>query len=149
LRAEKISEANGLFGLTTVISTVIGMGVGNWLSDVTGAFGQGKPLLSAAVLLSIAIAGLAASLVIRSVPAANPQRRFPWNAATQTWRDIRTLASHRPMLRVALGILFFWSVGTIAQLNIDQLAAEAGALNEAAKNPLLFSLVVGVGVGSV
>ncbi|MBW3598705.1 MAG: AMP-binding protein, partial [Planctomycetes bacterium] len=56
---------------------------------------------------------------------------------------------HRPMLRVALGIVFFWSVGAIAQLNIDQLAAEAGALEEAAKNPLLFSLVIGVGIGAV
>ncbi len=149
LHAEKISEANGLFGLTTVISTVIGMGLGNWLSDATGQYGQDRPWLSAVVVVGIAVVGTAFSLLIRSLPAANPARHFPWNAATQTWRDLRTLTSHRPMLRVALGILFFWSVGAIAQLNIDQLAAEAGAINEAAKNPLLFSLVVGVGVGSV
>jgi acyl-[acyl-carrier-protein]-phospholipid O-acyltransferase/long-chain-fatty-acid--[acyl-carrier-protein] ligase len=87
--------------------------------------------------------------MIRPLAVANPKRTFPWNAPVQTWRDIKTLASHAALLRVALGILFFWSVGAIAQLNIDQLAFEGGATTEAAKNPLLVSLVVGVGVGSV
>ena len=34
LKPEKISAANGLFGLTTVGATVVGMGLGNWLSDL-------------------------------------------------------------------------------------------------------------------
>jgi acyl-[acyl-carrier-protein]-phospholipid O-acyltransferase/long-chain-fatty-acid--[acyl-carrier-protein] ligase len=40
-------------------------------------------------------------------------------------------------------------VGALAQLNIDQFAAEGGALNETAKIPLLVALIAGVGVGSV
>jgi acyl-[acyl-carrier-protein]-phospholipid O-acyltransferase / long-chain-fatty-acid--[acyl-carrier-protein] ligase len=149
LKPGKISEANGLFGLTTVVSTVIGMAVGNYLSDVTGEFGRENPAPGAAVLLGVAAVGLAFSFLIRPLPIANLKRTFPWNAPQQTWRDIKTLASHAALFRVALGILFFWSVGAIAQLNIDQLAAEGGATTDAAKNPLLISLIVGVGVGSV
>jgi hypothetical protein len=42
LTANKISSANGVLGLTTVIATVVGTVVGNWLSleSVTGMHGQ-------------------------------------------------------------------------------------------------------------
>ena len=122
LRPEKISAANGLFGLTTVSATVIGMAIGSWLSLETGFRGKEQWWLSAAVLLSLAVAGYLVSVLIPKLPAASPGRRFPWNALTQTWRDLRLLASNRVLLRVALGVVFFWSVGALAQLNVDQFA---------------------------
>jgi acyl-[acyl-carrier-protein]-phospholipid O-acyltransferase/long-chain-fatty-acid--[acyl-carrier-protein] ligase len=149
LPARSISAANALFGLTTVAATVVGMGVGNWLSDVTGYRGLESLWISAVVLIGMAIAGTMVSLAIRRFPSANPERNFPWNAASRTLRDLGTLASNRALLRVALGIVFFWSVGALAQLNIDQFADEGGALYETDKVPLLFSLVLGVGIGSV
>jgi acyl-[acyl-carrier-protein]-phospholipid O-acyltransferase/long-chain-fatty-acid--[acyl-carrier-protein] ligase len=149
LRADKISAANGLFGLATVSATVIGMAIGSWLSRATGFRGKEDWWISAVVLLSIASVGLLLSLMIRQLPIADPKRRFPWDAARQTWRDLRALASNRALLRVALGVVFFWSVGALAQLNVDQFAFEGGALYETDKVPLLFALVIGVGFGSV
>jgi len=149
LKPKLISKANGLFGLATVSATVIGMGVGNWLSDVTGYRGTGNLLLSAAVLLGVAVVGTLLSLGIRRFPAADPQRPFPWNGLGQTLKDLRSLASDRPLMRVTLGIVFFWSIGALAQLNIDQFASEGGAVTDSAKVPLLFALVCGVGLGSV
>jgi acyl-[acyl-carrier-protein]-phospholipid O-acyltransferase / long-chain-fatty-acid--[acyl-carrier-protein] ligase len=149
LPPEKISAANGLFGLTTVSATVIGMAGGSWLKDASGSYGQQRWWLSAVVVLAIAVVGLGVSLFIRHLPAAAPERRFPWNAPIQTWHDLRTLASNRPLLRAALGVVFFWSVGALAQLNVDQYAAEAGGVHETDKVPLLVALVIGVGLGSV
>ena len=34
LRPSKISSANGLLGLTTVVAVALGTGIGNWLSSV-------------------------------------------------------------------------------------------------------------------
>jgi acyl-[acyl-carrier-protein]-phospholipid O-acyltransferase/long-chain-fatty-acid--[acyl-carrier-protein] ligase len=149
LHPEKISGANGLFGLATVSATVIGMVIGSTLSEVTGLKGQDRWWLSAVVLLSIAIVGLAFSLLIRRLPLANPTRKFPWDAFRQLWGDLRRLSSNLPLRRVALGIVFFWSVGALAQMNIDQFAFEGGALVETDKIPLLISLVIGVGLGSI
>jgi acyl-[acyl-carrier-protein]-phospholipid O-acyltransferase / long-chain-fatty-acid--[acyl-carrier-protein] ligase len=153
LRPERLSLANGLFGLMTVIATVVGMVAGSWLADKTGNKGMDAPWMSGAVLIGVAIAGTLTSLLIVSLPAGNPSRTFPWDFPIQTWRDLRTLASDRAMLRVALGILFFYSVGSLAQLNIDQMAQEAhGELtqgNETDKIPLLISLILGVCIGSV
>src|SRR4029079_5917393 len=44
---------------------------------------------------------------------------------------------------------FFYAVGTLAQLNIDQLADEGGALHASDKSPLLLALIAGVCAGSV
>ncbi len=149
LKSKHISAANGLIGLTTVIATVVGMGVGSWLADATGKYGTERWWLSAIVLVGLALIGWLTSLAVARLAPANPRRTFPWDALRQTIRDLRTLAASRPMLRVALGIMFFWSLGALAQLNIDQFVAEGGALKETDKVPLLLSMVVGVGVGSV
>ncbi len=145
----KISAANGLIGLTTVLATTVGAGVGMWLADATGVKGQERWWLSASVLVSIAGVGLVTSLAIEYLPVANSNRKFPWDLARQTVRDLRTLANQRAMLRVALGIMFFWSLGALFQLSIDQFAFEGGATEQSQVTPLLIALVSGVGLGSV
>lgn len=149
LKPEKISAANGVIGLTTVISTVVGTVVGLVLSDVTGDKGQAGWWISAIVLIGIAIVGWLFSLLIARLPAADPTRRVPWDAPQQTFRDLKVLAADRAILRVALGLMFFWSLGLLANLNIDQFAMEGGALRESDKAPLMIGLVFGIGFGSV
>jgi acyl-[acyl-carrier-protein]-phospholipid O-acyltransferase/long-chain-fatty-acid--[acyl-carrier-protein] ligase len=149
LRSELISKANGLFTLCTVIATVIGMVVGNRLVDLTGPKGLDRWWLSAIVLIGVAALSTLTSLPIQRMPPGNPDRRFPWDMAQQTWRDLKFLGSQLPLFRVALGISFFYAVGALAQLNIDQLADEGGAVHASAKSPLLLALIAGVCTGSV
>ena len=149
LPVEKISAANGLMGLTTVIATVIGMALGNVLADlVRGQFAAGIAA-SAAALIGCALLGTLASLWITWLPPAAPELAFPLNPLPKMAADLRELAARRPLLRVALGIVFFWSVGALAQLNIDQFAFESGATRQTQIVPLLLALVAGVGIGSV
>ena len=152
LKASKISSANGVMGLTTVGAIVVGTAIGNVLSDTMSA-GQAGGMknwwIVAAVLIGVAAIGWVASLSIVRLPVANPKRRFPWRAPQQTLRDLGQLASDRPMLRVALGIAFFWSLGTLANLNIDQFAFDGGVTQQSQIVPLLISLTFGVGLGSV
>lgn len=149
LKSEKISSANGAIGLTTVVSTVVGTAIGLLLADNTGVKGQSGWWISGLVLVGIAIVGWLFSLMIARLPVANPSRPFPWDAPVQTFRDLKILAADRAILRVALGMLFFWSLGLLANLNIDQFAADGGATQESDKIPLLISLVLGIGAGSV
>jgi acyl-[acyl-carrier-protein]-phospholipid O-acyltransferase/long-chain-fatty-acid--[acyl-carrier-protein] ligase len=149
LDEDKIPAANGLFGLTTIGATVLGMAVGSWLSEATGDYGMGKPWLSGGILLVMSSIGVVASLMIRRLPIAAPERTFPFDAPQQTWRDLRTLASNKALLRVALGITFFWAVGSLANLNIDQFVTEGGGDKETDKLPMLFCLIFGIGLGSV
>jgi acyl-[acyl-carrier-protein]-phospholipid O-acyltransferase / long-chain-fatty-acid--[acyl-carrier-protein] ligase len=153
LRPNKISSANGLLGLTTVIAVVVGSAIGNWLASptVTGAYGRERWWLSAFVLIGVAGAGWLTSLLIDRLKAANPLLEIPYPRQwiRQTWLDLKILAEDRAMLRVALGIMFFWSLGLLAQLNIDQFAFEGGATKQTQVTALLGALVVGVGLGSI
>ena len=149
LPVERISAANGLMGLTTVIATVIGMALGNVLADrVRDQFATGIAL-SAMALMGCAVLGWLASLLIVRLPPADPTLAFPVNPVRKMVSELRELASRRRLLRVALGIVFFWSVGALAQLNIDQFAFESGATRQTQIVPLLLALVAGVGAGSV
>ena len=153
LRPNKISSANGILGLTTVTALTVGTVLGNWLStpEVTGELGQEYWWKSAIVLVGLAVAGWFTSLMIMPLKAADPSRTFawnPWQMAQQTVRDLRVLSVDRAMLRVAMGIMFFWSLGLLVQLNIDQFAIEGGA-KQSQVSALLAALIVGVGLGSV
>lgn len=149
LHESKISSANGVLEMVTVLAVTVGIAVGNMLTVAVGERGQGDLWIAAAVLVGVALAGFVASLWIARLPIANPRRTFPWDAARQTWRDVRTLTSDKAMFRVVLGIVFFWSLAMLAQLNIDSFAFQGGAENQLQVIPFLMALVVGLGLGSV
>jgi acyl-[acyl-carrier-protein]-phospholipid O-acyltransferase/long-chain-fatty-acid--[acyl-carrier-protein] ligase len=72
LRPDKISSANGVLGLATVIAATIGSALGNWLVVATGNPGMHWLWISAIVLIGIATAGWIASLLIVPLKAADP-----------------------------------------------------------------------------
>src|SRR4051794_12962897 len=154
LRSNKISSANGLLGLATVVATAVGTAVGNWLSVVSGVVVDGTFYpehwwVHATVMIGVAVAGLASSFLIMPLTAADPKRPFPWDMAGQTIRDLKTLGHDRGLLRVAIGITFFWTLAMLAHLNIDQFAWEGNITSQTQVTPLLGALIVGVGIGSV
>ena len=150
VRPGRISAANGLVGMTTVLAIVVGTIAGNWLFDLTAPYGVDGWWVSAAALIGVATAGLAASLLIGPLPAANPTRTFPYNAAKQTYRDLAMLIGDRPLFRASLGVMVFWTLGALAQMNVDAFAiTELGFDDQVYVGVLLAALALGVGVGSV
>ena len=145
----KISAGNGLFNLATLTATIIGMAVGGWLADATGDKGQEKLWLTASVLVGIAGIGTVISFFIKTYPAANPLLKFPVNIFGATCRDIASLYRNGPLFRIALGVVFYWSFAVLGQINIDTFADESGSVFESERTPMLISLVLGVGLGSV
>jgi 1-acyl-sn-glycerol-3-phosphate acyltransferase len=149
LSEDQISKGNGVFALATLSAVVIGMGLGNWLADMAGKLGANNIGLTAGVLVGIAVIGTAISFLIREREAANPQAKFPWVFPWETLKDIIDLTKRGPLFRVAMGTVFFLAIAGLAQINIDAFADESGSINESEKFPLLVSLVMGLGVGSV
>jgi len=145
----RISTANGFFNLAALSGTIIGMALGGMLKDLTGSFGQQQAWVSGCTLIGIAIVGTVVALPIKRMPIANPRARFPITLIGSTLVDLYKLWQNGPLFRVALGISYFWAIGALAQLNIDQFAFESGAIYEQHRTPLLVSLVLGVGLGSV
>lgn len=155
LKPEALSSANAVYGLSTVGATILGQAIGSGLKDQAGLKGAEHLIWPAVGLISISVGGLVLSFLIAPTPAADPKRPIPWTGPLQTWNDLRELFKVRPLFRVALGIAFFYAIGSFAQFNIDLMTTESLVANgnvsvtESAKTPLLASLVLGVCIGSV
>ncbi len=152
-----LSHANGIFAMVTLAATLVGMAGGNWLADATvvpeAAAQATAPAAwaspAAVTLVGLAIAGWCAALRLVPGAAAAPQAPAPWNALARTWADLRDLFARRELAVTAAGIVFFWALGAVAQLNVDQFATESGAQGQAQIVPLLLALVGGIGLGSL
>jgi len=149
VRPDRISAANGLIGMTTVVAIVIGSIGGACLYELTAPLGRHMWWVSAVALLGVGLTGLIAAVQIAPLGIANPARRFPYNFPRQTVRDLAMLASDRPLLRAALGAMVFWSLGALAQVNVDQFVDYRLGLGQMHVGILLGILATGVGVGSV
>ncbi|MEM9411651.1 MAG: MFS transporter [Planctomycetota bacterium] len=143
-----ISAGNGIFNLATLSATVIGTAIGALLADITVG-GTSQLYIAAITMIGIALVGTWLSYLIHTLPAANRAAKFPVSILGETIRDIIELSKMGRLFRVALGIIFFWTVAGLAQINIDAFADESGALIESERTPLLLSLTLGVGLGSV
>ncbi|MEQ9407083.1 MAG: acyl-[ACP]--phospholipid O-acyltransferase [Fuerstiella sp.] len=146
---EKLSAANGVTGLVTLIAVIAGTVAGNALYAVTQPDGTSGLWISATALLGVAAAGLLVSLPIARVTPANPGLSFPLNPVTYSWRDIRLVMADLPILRVSLGIAFFWSLAALAQLNIDTFVINNLKMGQTSVGQYLAVLSLGVGLGSV
>ena len=122
VRSDKIASANGLINMASVSAIILGAVAGNWLADLTAPAGQKNWWLYAAALLGVAFCGLLTSLFVEPLRPANPKRPIPWNPAAQTVRDLRILYSNRSLFLAGLGSAYFWALGSLSQLNIDQFA---------------------------
>ena len=148
VRPDRISAANGLIGMTTIMAIVLGNVTAGYLYDMTVPYGTTHWWLWAATVICVAAAGLLTSLPIRRLPRANPERKFPLNFAGETWRDLRTLAAIRSLFLAASASTLFWSLGGLCQINVNDFSAVHLGL---AKNKIFISLLLGIlaaGVGA-
>ena len=149
LRMDKISTGNGLIGMTTVIAVVLGSVAGGYLFGATGGGERSGIWISALALIGVAMIGWWVSLFIEPLAAADPTRQAPRRYMQQALRDVRFLARDRALLRVAAGIAFFWSVASLAQMNVEVFGDIELNLQPKQIGPLLAVLAGGVGIGSL
>ncbi|MCA9058420.1 MAG: MFS transporter, partial [Planctomycetaceae bacterium] len=145
----QISAANGLVALFTLVAVIVGTIAGNMLAAASVADATGGLSLAAVALVAVAVLGVVGAVLIHRVPAANPGLVFPLNVVRWSWRDLKLVMSDRPILRVTLGITFFWSLASLAQMNIDTYVTRELHFSQSQVGIFLAVLSVGVGVGSV
>jgi len=149
VRSDKISSANGLINMVSMTAIILGAFAGNWLADHTSPAGQTNSWLFASALLGVAFCGLVTSLFIGPLHPANPARPIPWNPAAQTVRDLRILYSNRPLFLAGLGSAYFWALGSLSQLNIDQFATKHLGVGQTPVGGLLAMMTLGIGGGAL
>jgi acyl-[acyl-carrier-protein]-phospholipid O-acyltransferase/long-chain-fatty-acid--[acyl-carrier-protein] ligase len=149
VRTERISAANGLIGMTTILAIVLGTIGAGYLYVWTKPLGQAHWGLWAAAIISVAATGFVTSLPIRRLKRANPTRKFPVNFASETYRDFRTLMSFRPLFLAAAASMLFWSLGGLCLININNYGDVHLHLSKDHISLLMGMLALGVGAGNI
>jgi acyl-[acyl-carrier-protein]-phospholipid O-acyltransferase/long-chain-fatty-acid--[acyl-carrier-protein] ligase len=105
LQPHLLSKGNGILESASFLAVILGTVCGGVLSD-ENVF-KGREYLIGILLVTLAIVGALASLLIHKMPAANPHRPFPTNLFKPLWINLKAMWTSRPLRLALMGLAFF------------------------------------------
>jgi MFS family permease len=145
LEPNMLSRGNGLLESLSFLAVILGTVAGGVLSDLF----REREYLMGVVLVTLAIVGAAASLLIQRVPAANPNRAFPPLLFKPLYQNIHSLFRSRPLVLAVIGIAFFTFLVTFMRATVYMHGQTRVPMWTHSHTSQLFGLVaLGIGLGS-
>ncbi len=144
LATDELLAGNALIEAGTFLAILIGTIAG-------GVFiltGQGIAIVSAMVL-SVAVLGLLASLAIPKAPAEAPDLKLGWNIAKHTWEMTRYAAEQRDIFLAILGISWFWLIGSVYLSQFPTFSKDVLGADNNVVTLFLTAFSLGIGAGSM
>jgi acyl-[acyl-carrier-protein]-phospholipid O-acyltransferase / long-chain-fatty-acid--[acyl-carrier-protein] ligase len=140
-----LSWGNGVIELGTFLAIISAVVVAGFMSD---AF-RGHQAVSGLIFLGCSLVGLACAWPITRVPAADPLKKFRANTFADLWAHGRLIRADRVLWLAVVGNTYFWFFGALLQNNVIFYGERILHLNSTHTGPLLASVAVGIGLGSV
>jgi acyl-[acyl-carrier-protein]-phospholipid O-acyltransferase/long-chain-fatty-acid--[acyl-carrier-protein] ligase len=140
-----LSWGNGVLELGTFLAILTGTIAAGYLAEIF----RGRQQWSGAILLTLALVGLALSLGITRVPAADPTRRFQFNFLADLGRAISLMRQDRLLWQAVMGNTFFWFLGGLLQPVVILYGKDALRLSDSHNTWLQAALAIGIGAGSL
>ena len=144
LRKDELVAGNSYIEAGTYLAILIGTICGTMV--IRQAHGT---MIVVGVLILSGVAGLATSLLIPSVPAANPGLKIHLNIARETWNIIRYVGQDRTVFWAIMGISWFWLVGSVFLTQFSALCKTTLCVTEGVVSLFLVLFAVGIGIGSL
>ena len=146
LRAEDLPRANGFFLMTTFLAIIFGTAAAGWLSDLL----VGRLWIVSLFCVSIAMLGTISSLLVRHLPAANPNLRFQGSSLTIPPEMRSLLQGDRLLLTTLLVSSLFWLIGGIVQPTVNEFGKNQLQLEKDVYTSYLAAAMgVGIALGCV
>jgi acyl-[acyl-carrier-protein]-phospholipid O-acyltransferase/long-chain-fatty-acid--[acyl-carrier-protein] ligase len=142
---EELSRANGLLEMSTFVAIILGTSIGGELFQ---RFND-RPVVLTAVLVTIAVAGLATSLRVPVLPAAAPAQRMQANPWSEITRGIKRAYPDRTLWMTMVGLSYFWFLGALLQITLLPFGTDVLGVGEASATRLFTWLAIGIGAGSL
>jgi MFS family permease len=144
LKPHELVGGNGLVEMGTFAAILAGTIVAGILVTLAdGAFWV------TALILLVAVLGLAASFgVPRAIPA-DAGLRFNWNAFGETWNNLKFAHGNRTVFLSLLGISWFWFYGALFLSQFPNYSKQVLGGSEHVVTLLLALFSVGVAAGSL
>ena len=144
LDEKRLSWGNGLVGLGTFISIILGTIAGGLMFD---AFEN--QLIIGFILIALASNGLMASRGISRVPPADPVKRYRPNFLGEFWKQFTYARKDFVLLISILGSTYFWFLGALVQQSVMIYGRNELQLSYFNTSILFAMMAVGIGLGSL
>ncbi len=141
----QLSKGNGVLESLSFLAVILGTVSGGVLSYLY----LGREWVIGVILLALAVTGAVASLLIRKVPAANPDRPFPPYVYGPLVKNLRTLIAARPLRLAVTGIAFFTFVVAFMRAVVYMLGeSQNPKWDELKTSAVVGTVALGIGLGS-
>jgi len=144
LPLSRLSWGNGVIELWTLLAAIGGTLAGGFLAHTF----RGRQEWSGFLLMALSVIGLATSLGITRVPAADKKRAFAWNWVKEFFEEIGRMRQDTVLWVAVIANTFFWFLGAILLLNIVLYATDVLQVDEVHSSYLMAALSLGIGAGS-
>jgi MFS family permease len=145
LEKDELVGGNGMVEMGTFLAILLGTVVGGLLIAITG---HGPMLVAAAVVL-IALAGWWVAQAVPAAKPAAPNLHIRWNILAATWANLRLLWRDPVQWVTALGISWFWFYGSTLLTQIPNFTRLSLNSNAQVVTLLLTTFSLGIGLGSL
>jgi len=140
-----LSWGNGVIELGTFLAIISAVVVAGILSDAL----RGRQAISGLIFLGCSVLGLIWALGISRVAAADPLKKFRVNTLADAWMHGRLIRMDRVLWLAVIGNTYFWFFGALLQNNVIFYGERILHLDSSHTGPLLASVAIGIGLGSV
>ncbi len=145
LQSHMLSRGNGLLESLSFLAIILGTVCGGVLSY----YYKGQEWIIGLVLVALAIIGAVASLLIETMPAANPFRAFPAYLYGPLARNIRMLLRSRPLAFAVVGIAFFTFIVAFMRATVYMHGeSQLERWSELKTSVVVGMVALGIGIGS-
>lgn len=145
LDPQLLSRGNGALESLSFLAVILGTVCGGVMSDVF----HDRETWIGVVLLVLAVIGALSSLMIETMPAANPERRFPRYLYGPLKSSLTSLLNARPLALAVIGIAFFTFVVAYMRQTVYMLGeSQAPRWNESKTSLIVGSTALGIFFGS-
>ena len=141
---KRLSWGNGIIGLGTFISIILGTIAGGLLFD---AFDN--QVNTGFILIALATAGMMASRGISRVPPADPAKPYRLNFLGEFWRQFTYARKDFVLLISIVGGTYFWFLGALVQQSVMIYGRNELQLSFFNTSILFAMMAVGIGLGSM
>lgn len=140
-----LSRGNGMLESLSFLAVILGTVCGGVLSYLF----LGQEQYIGWALFGLAVVGALASLMIRPMPAANPDRKLPLNVYAPIVNSLKTLFATKPLRVAILGIAFFTFVVAFMRAAVYMLGESQNPRWDELKTSVIVGTVaLGIGLGS-
>ncbi len=148
---EYVVTANAVIRMISTGAILAGIALAGIILDVKGFIGkvQLAYVIASCVVVGIAAIGLIVSFGVPKFPAASTKVKFPWAGPLNSIKILYDIKEDSLLTIAITAKAFFWFVGSLNVLVINQLGLEQFGLTNTLTSALFIVELAGIAIGSL